>query len=227
MASVSPPYLVGDGASDSAAAGAAARTAGAATADVPLVGLTGGIGAGKSTALAAMRELGADVLSTDAVVHELYHCQHVIDALVERWGEEVAPEGVADRQAIAERAFASDEERRWLERTLWPLVGERVAVWLALARAREPRPLAAIVEMPLLFESGMDRACDATIAVVAADKARTERMAGRGHVRVDERAARQLSQAEKAARATHVVSNDSDLDALRRELSTVLAKLSP
>jgi dephospho-CoA kinase len=203
----------------------AAGVAAAHDSGVRLVGLTGGIAAGKSTALEALRDLGADVLSTDAVVHELYHCHHLIDALVERWGEEVAPEGVADRQAIAERAFSSDEELRWLERTIWPLVGERVAVWLALARAREPSPCAAIVEMPLLFESGMDRACDATIAIVAADEVRSERISEREHARMKERSARQLSQEEKAARATYVVHNDGDLDALRRELSGVLGKL--
>jgi dephospho-CoA kinase len=193
---------------------------------VPLIGLTGGLGAGKSTALEAMRELGADVLSTDKVVHELYCCDRVRDALVQRWGDQVAPGGVVSRRAIAERIFSSDDDRGWLERTLWPLVGERVAVWLALARAKQPAPRAAIVEMPLLFESGMDKACDATIALVADERVRKERVATRTQARVAERIARQLSQQEKAERATFAVRNDSSLQALRRELSDVLDKLS-
>ena len=72
---------------------------------VPFVGLTGGLGAGKSTALAALQRLGAVVLSTDAVVHELYAGERLRDAVVERWGPEVAPAGVVDRSAVAERAF--------------------------------------------------------------------------------------------------------------------------
>jgi dephospho-CoA kinase len=193
---------------------------------VPLIGLTGGMGAGKSTALEAMRELGADVLSTDKVVHELYSCERVRGALVERWGEEVAPGGVVSRQAVAERVFSSDEERKWLEHTLWPLVGERVAVWLALAREKQPPPRAAVVEMPLLFESGMDRACDATIALVADEHVSYERAAGRGHTRLQERAARQLPQQEKAERATFAVNNDGSIDELWDELSAVLDKLT-
>lgn len=193
--------------------------------DAPLIGLTGAMGVGKTTALEALRELGAEVLSTDRVVHELYHCDRVRDALVERWGARVAPDGVLDRQAIAECAFASEEERAWLERTIWPLVGERIACWLALARSREPAPRAAVVEMPLLFEAGMDRACDATVALVAEEATREERMAERTQARMRERSARQLSQEEKAQRATFVVSNDGTVEDLRRELSDVLEKL--
>jgi dephospho-CoA kinase len=193
---------------------------------VPLIGLTGGIAAGKSTALEAMRELGAEVLSTDKVVHELYGCDRLREALVQRWGEDTAPGGVVSRSAVAERVFSSDEERSWLEHTLWPLVGERVAVWLALARSKEPPPRAAVVEMPLLFESGMDRACDATVALVAEQHLRRRRAADRGYARLDEREARQLSQEEKAAMATFVVPNDGSLGELHGELADVLDKLS-
>ncbi len=116
--------------------------------EVPFVGLTGGMGAGKSTALEALRRLGAAVLSTDAVVHELYQQPQLRDAVVERWGAQVAPGGQVDRAAVAQRAFASDEDRRWLEGLLWPLVGARVAAWLAEARSvpgSAPRPRAAVV----------------------------------------------------------------------------------
>jgi dephospho-CoA kinase len=197
---------------------------------VPFVGLTGGMGAGKSTALAALSRLGAAVLSSDAVVHELYeHDAQLRAAVVERWGEGVAPGGVVDRAAVAERAFASGEERAWLEGLLWPLVGARVAAWLA--RARAPRAAgegaarAAVVEVPLLFEAGLDGLYDATIAVVSAEELRRERAAARGHALADERAARQLSQEEKARRATYVVRNDGSVQELEQELSAVLDKL--
>lgn len=185
------------------------------------------MGAGKSTALEALGELGAQTLSTDAVVHELYDGERVRAAVVERWGEQVAPGGVVDRSAVAAKAFAGGEqERRWLEGLLWPLVGERIAAWLERVRALRPVPKAAVVEAPLLFEAGMERGFDATIAVIAQEQTRRQRADGRGHALADERAARQLSQVEKAQRATFVVHNDGSVDDLRRELAAVLAKLS-
>jgi dephospho-CoA kinase len=196
-----------------------------AQAAVPFVGLTGGLGAGKSTALAALGRLGAEVISSDAVVHELYEGAQLRDAVVMRFGPQVAPGGVVDRAAVAERAFATVEDRAWLEGLVWPLVGARVAAWLAQARARHPAPPAAVVEVPLLFEAGLGDLYDATIAVVAQEGLRRERAAGRGHAVVDERAARQLSQEEKAARATFVVRNDGSEQDLERELSCVLDKL--
>jgi dephospho-CoA kinase len=197
---------------------------------VPFVGLTGGMGSGKSTALAALERLGAMVLSSDAVVHELYaHDEQLRDAVVARWGADVAPDGVVDRAAVAERAFASAEERSWLEGVVWPLVGARVAAWLQDARAERPdaatRPRAAIVEVPLLFEAGLQEIYDATIAVVSDEQVRRRRAAARGHALVDERAARQLSQEEKAQQATYVVHNDGSEQELERALSGVLDKL--
>jgi dephospho-CoA kinase len=197
---------------------------------VPFVGLTGGMGSGKSTALAALERLGAAVLSTDAVVHELYEGEQLRDAVVERWGAEVAPAGVVDRAAVARHAFASAQERAWLEGLLWPLVGARVGAWLTAVRARrldgQAAPRAAVVETPLLFEAGMEGLYDATIAVVAQEQLRHERASGRGHALPDERAARQLPQEEKARRATFVVHNDGSEQDLERELSAVLEKLS-
>jgi len=192
---------------------------------VPLVGLTGGLGAGKSTALAALERLGAATLSTDAVVHELYASAEVRVAVVARWGPEVAPGGTVDRSAVAARAFASPEERAWLEGLLWPRVGARVAAWRAEVERRDPPPPAAVVETPLLFEAGLEGLYDATIAVVADEQVRAERAAARGHAAVDERAARQLPQEEKARRATFVVRNEGTAQELEAELSAVLGRL--
>lgn len=193
--------------------------------DVPLVGLTGGMGSGKSTALTALERLGAAVLSTDAVVHELYEGEHLRDAIVARWGEEVAPGGTVDRSAVAERVFAREEERAWLEGVLWPMVGERVGAWLTEVRARRLPPRAAVVEVPLLFEAGMEGLYDATVAVIADEQVRRERAASRGHALEDARAARQLSQEEKARRATFAVRNDGSEEDLSAQLSAVLDKL--
>ncbi len=192
---------------------------------VPFVGLTGGLGSGKSTALAALARLGAATLSTDQVVHDLYaEDTRVRDAVVERWGAEVAPGGLVDRGAIAKHAFADPEERKWLEGLIWPLVAERVMKFRedALASAVP----AAVVETPLLFEAGMHQIYDATIAVIADEAVRAARAAARGHEAVDERAARQLSQQEKAQRATYVVENSASIEDLERSLSEVLEKLA-
>jgi dephospho-CoA kinase len=191
----------------------------------PFVGLTGGIGAGKSEALAALGRLGAATISTDQVVHDLYQDPEVCAAVVARWGEDVAPEGRVDRSAVARFAFASDDERGWLEQLLWPKVGERVAEWRAAESVKEPPPVALVVETPLLFEAGLERNYDATIAVVADEAVRGERAGARGHAALDERTARQLPQAEKVRRATFAVENSGTLRELEQELSAVLAKL--
>jgi dephospho-CoA kinase len=183
----------------------------------PFVGLTGGLGAGKSEALRLLGELGAATLSTDAVVHELLAGEAVRELLAERWGPDVA----CDRARIAERVFRDEEERAWLEGVLWPRVGERVATW----RESLPADRIAVVEVPLLFESGMESAFDSTIAIVADEDTREQRAAGRGHAAVAERAGRQLSQQEKADRADFTVRNDGSLEELKQTLSHVIGKL--
>jgi dephospho-CoA kinase len=192
---------------------------------VPFIGLTGGIGAGKSTALEALERLGAAVLSTDQVVHDLYDDADVREAVVARFGPAVAPGGRVDRTALAQKAFATAEDRAWLERLLWPRVGSSVLAWREQLEALDPAPRAAVVEVPLLFESGMDQVFDATLAVVADEAVRERRAATRAHASLDERLARQLPQREKAGRATHVVVNDGTLEELEVELSGVLEKL--
>jgi len=191
----------------------------------PFVGLTGGIGAGKSEALAALARLGAATISADDVVHELYRDPEVRAAVVARWGEEVAPDGAVDRSRVAAHAFSDPGERAWLEGLIWPKVGERIGEWRAVESQREPRPPALVVETPLLFEAGLAAAYDATIAIVADEDVRARRAAARGHEAVDERTTRQLSQAEKAERATFAVENSGTIRDLEHKLSAVLEKL--
>lgn len=187
------------------------------------IGLTGGIAAGKSEALAAFARLGAATLSSDAIVHELLESDAGLRAaLAERWGPEVTPPGGVDRAAIGSIVFADPEELGWLESQIHPLVGARTADWLhAVPGAAE----FAVVEVPLLFEGGRESVFDTTVAVVAGEEVRRERAAARGQALVDEREALQLSQDEKAARADHVVVNDGSVEDLERKLSALLAKL--
>jgi dephospho-CoA kinase len=196
-----------------------------AGARVPFVGLTGGIAAGKSEALEAFERLGAATLSTDAVVHELLTTGEIRDMLVERFGDDVAPDGEVDRSAVGEVVFGDPGQREWLEGLLWPRVGQRVWEWRQEVEAREPPPPAAVVEVPLLFEAGMEDGFDTTIAVVAEESVRDERAGARGHTGVASRTSRQLSQEEKADRADVVVRNEGSLEDLERELSRVLATM--
>jgi dephospho-CoA kinase len=161
------------------------------------------------------------------VVHELYGSSATVRRAVrERFGESVLDGDRVDRAALAERAFATAEERAWLEGLLWPLVGERIASWRAEQERRTPPPRALVVEVPLLFEAGMEGGFDATVAVVADEALRTRRAAERGHRALDERSARQLTQAEKAARARWVVTNDGGVEQLEAKLSAILEMLS-
>ena len=100
-----------------------------------------------------------------------------------------------------------------------------MAAWRAELGSLEPAPRAAVVEVPLLFESGMDAVFDHTIAVVADDDLRADRIGVRGHTGVASRESRQLDQTEKAERADFQVRNDGTLDELERELADVLARM--
>jgi len=165
------------------------------------------------------------VLSTDRVVHELYGSDQVKAAVAERFGAAVAAGGAIDRGELARRAFATPEDTAWLEGLLWPLVGEHMMAWQQEVSRAPERPRAAVVEVPLLFESGMDRAFDVTIAVIAGEDVRAARAGARGHEALAERSARQLSQQEKAHRATYVVVNDGTFEELESKLSAVLEML--
>jgi dephospho-CoA kinase len=187
------------------------------------IGLTGGIAAGKSEALAAFERLGAATISSDAIVHELLDGEPLLGRLCERWGSEVAPEGTVDRARVGEIVFANPEELSWLETQIHPLVGERIGAWLASL----PDDIeVAVVEVPLLFESEMGGVFETTVAVVSSDDVRRDRARARGHVLVDEREARQLTQEEKASRADHVIENEGTIDDLEQALSALVEKLT-
>jgi dephospho-CoA kinase len=186
------------------------------------VGLTGGIGAGKSEALAAFERRGAATLSTDRVTHELLEDPEVLTELGARWGPEVAGSGEVDRARVAERVFSDREELTWLEGVLHPRVGRHVLEW---RQGLGDEVRVAVVEVPLLFEAAMEDAFDATVALVAADEIREGRLAARGQPGLEGRSERQLDQAEKAARADHVIRNDGSLEDLDREVGDLLERL--
>jgi dephospho-CoA kinase len=149
----------------------------------------------------------------------------VRDELVARWGDEVAPEGVVDRAAVARIVFEAPEERQWLQGVLWPRVGGQMAEWRTRLESADPPPRAAVVEVPLLFESGMEAVFDKTVAVVADEGVRAERAGARGHEGLEGRTSAQLSQEEKSQRADFTVRNDGTLSELEEKLSQLLDSL--
>ena len=186
------------------------------------VGLTGGIGAGKSEALAAFERRGIPVLSTDKVAHDILDDEQVRDAVVERWGEEIAPNGRVDRDRVGEVVFADRDELTWLESVTHPRVGAHVLEW---RQGLGPEVEIAVVEVPLLFEAAMEDAFDATLAVIADDEIRDARLRERGQAGLAGREDRQLDQTEKERRADHVIRNDESLEALDREVNRLIDEL--
>ena len=123
---------------------------------------------------------------------------------------------------MAGLVFADEERRKWLEGYLWPKVGERIWHWREELAARDDPPPAAVVEVPLLFEAGMEEVFDHTIAVSAPDDLRDERIGERGQTGVASRESRQLSQDEKAERADFAVRNDGTVQELEEALAGIL-----
>lgn len=158
-------------------------------------------------------------------MHELLTGPELRDQLVERWGDEVAPGGTVDRAAIARIVFDRPEEREWLQGALWPRVGARVAEWRTELDSLSPPPRAAVVEVPLLFESGMEGVFDLTVAVAAEEDIRAQRAGARGHEGVEGRTSAQLSQEEKSQRADFTIRNDGTLQELEEKLSELLDSL--
>jgi dephospho-CoA kinase len=187
---------------------------------VRVVGLTGGIGAGKSEALRAFAAHGASTLSSDAIVHELYVQPDVRAAVVEHFGPGVVDAGGAiDRSAVAALVFDDPVEREWLERLLLPLISDRFQAW----RDRELAAGAKLLvhEAPTLYEAGVEDRYDAIVAVTAPADLRERRRPGAAT-----RMAHQLPEAEKAARSDFVFHNDGDLAALDRWVGELVARLS-
>ena len=179
------------------------------------VAVTGGIGAGKSEALAAFARHGAATISSDEVVRELYEDPEVQTALRERFG-------TSDKDAVRVQAVGDIEALLWLESLLHPRVIERTEAWRdELARLPDP-PRLAVNEVPLLYEAGAEGRFDAVVVITAPPGVRAER-AGE---RLDEREQRLLPDEEKVRRADFSYVNDASLEELDAFVADVVRKLT-
>ena len=182
------------------------------------VALTGGIAAGKSEALAAFARHGAATASSDAIVHDLLaHDGEVRAAIRERWGEAA----VGDRRRIGELVFDDAAELEWLEQLLHPRVAEAQRVWFDELAQRDEPPDLAVVEIPLLYETGGEERFDAVVVVTAPLALRVER---RGSFAA--RDARLVPEDEKVRRADFAYVNDGSLEDLDAFVADVVERLS-
>jgi dephospho-CoA kinase len=186
-----------------------------------LLGLTGGIGAGKSTALAAFAQLGCPTLSADEVVHALYLDPEVRAAVAGHFGRGVLDDdGQVARPALAARVFADDADRRWLERLLHPRVASALERWRAEQETAHPGAL-LVHEVPLLYEADLADRYDAVVLITAPGDLRRARRPAH----FDERAAAQLPEEQKVARADHVYVNDGTPAELERWVAGLVERL--
>ena len=188
------------------------------------VAITGGIGAGKSEALAAFARHGAATVSSDAIVHHLLReDEEVQRALVDRLGDRVLDDtGQVDRGAIAEIVFADEEALQWLEGLLHPLVVREYLDWREQLGELDNPPAVCVTEVPLLYEVGGQDRFDSVVVVTAPPEVR----ASRTEVAVAEREPRLLPDTVKVAQADFAYVNDGSLEELDAFVAAVLEELT-
>ena len=184
-----------------------------------VIGLTGGIGSGKSSVAALLAKRGATIIDTDAIAREVVEPPSpVFDAIHYEFGSGVmTPDGRLNREALARIVFADPRQRDLLNRLTHPAIRERT-----LERIQAlPSETTIVVVVPLLFESGFDKLCDTTVAVIAEPDVRRARVAARDQVSEESVGARmsaQLSDDEYIRRAHHVINNEGDANDLERRV---------
>jgi dephospho-CoA kinase len=188
------------------------------------VAITGGIGAGKSEALASFGRHGAAIISSDEIVHRLLRDNEgVREALLESFGDRILDEsGELDRSAIAEIVFPDPKALQWLEQLLHPLVTREYLDWREELGRLEHPPALCVTEVPLLFEVGGQDRFDAVVVITAPPEMR----AARSQVPVGLREPRLLPDEQKVKLADYVYSNDGSLEELDAFVAGVMDDLT-
>jgi dephospho-CoA kinase len=182
-----------------------------------VIAVTGGLGSGKSTAAEYFRSRGAIVLSLDDIAHQaIAPGMPAYDRIVEAFGDDVVgADGAIDRPALAARAFDSDEDAALLNRLVHPSVLREVVEGITNLRLMERPPAVVVLEIPLLAEAPVFAdVVDMVLALHAPESVRIERAvaAGMSEPDVRRRISHQASDAQRAAFADRVISNDAQLD---------------
>jgi dephospho-CoA kinase len=193
-----------------------------------VIGLSGGIGAGKSTVARLLAELGAAIIDSDVLNTEVLAEPSTVRELRNWFGDKtLGKDGAVDRKALADILFADDEARQRVERLLHPRIAARRAALEARYQA-DDQVSAIVLDSPLLYESQLDRHCDRVIFVEADDACRYARAsAGRGWSR-QEHVRRENVQKGldfKRTRADYIVQNNSSMDVLRRQVHEVFSQI--
>ena len=190
-----------------------------------IIGLTGALGAGKSTAANLFRSMGVPVHDADAVVHQLLETETVRQVLASRFPE-LCLEPKVDRGQLGDIVFKDAQALAWLEDVLHPLVHESQHAFLNHHAQAESSQV--VLDVPLLFETGQDKACDHVVVIQAPDALRYQRVlarSGMSRQRFDQIERHQMPVAEKMKKADTVVPNDSDQAHLYNGLCQVLEQV--
>ncbi|OAN80100.1 dephospho-CoA kinase [Jannaschia sp. EhC01] len=188
-----------------------------------VLGLTGSIGMGKSTTAAMFRDLGVPVWDADATVHKLYAAGGAAVAPIAALIPDAIRNGAVDR-TVLRAAIAQDPSLlEQIEARVHPLVADDRAAFRA-AHAKAPL---IVLDIPLLFETGGDAACDATLVVTTSPEEQRRRVLARGMSTdtLDDLLSRQMPDAEKRARATYVIKTDT-LDGTRKDVAHLVSELT-
>lgn len=183
------------------------------------IGLTGGIGAGKSTVSAFFAKNGAKIISSDTIAQELLDRPDIQAQLLEIFGSQVVKEGKVDRKYLSEEVFLEPDLRLKLEAIIHPEVRKRVIEEFRIT----PEGEIAINEVPLLFEVGLDSHYDLIISVISDKEKRIQRTTQRGLSRADTvaRMSAQVEDDERIAKSDIVIENDGDLLELEQRVKEV------
>ena len=193
---------------------------------IPRLGLTGGVGSGKSTALAYLHEFGAAVASSDDIVHRTLSRPEIVAEIAARHGEVVLAGDDVNRAALASIVFRDDAELEWLEHLLHPYVRQEIEHWAAGQAKARPRPALTAVEVPLLFESGMESLFDYIMLVTAPSDMRRRRLTAKlTDSDFARRLAQQMPEAEKVAHSDFVFTNSGARKALRDFVGQTVAQI--
>lgn len=185
-----------------------------------VVGITGSIGAGKTTLALVLEEKGVEVLDADLIAHEVTEPQSPVwREVVDEFGESVLGKNKEiDRKKLAEIVFANSEKLEALNRIVHPRVIERVNSKLKELRKEKPNTI-AVIDAPLLIEAGMKEMLDLLVVVVTKEELRLARTAGLGLTAVEmrNRNEKQMPQEEKARYADYVIENEGSLEELKQK----------